>query len=63
MIIPLEITPATIVVGLLVVAAIVWAVRRIVGRGLCDSEKHCGSSCGHCSAVNRMVENMEKKCH
>ncbi|HIT50816.1 MAG TPA: FeoB-associated Cys-rich membrane protein [Candidatus Aveggerthella excrementigallinarum] len=61
MIVPLEVTPSTVVVGLLIVAAMAWAVRRITHRGLCDCKDHCGSkTCSHCSAVDRMVEDMEK---
>lgn len=61
MIVPLELTPSTAIVGLLVVAAMAWAVRRIVRRGLCDCKDHCGSaSCTRCHAVDRMVKEMEK---
>ena len=61
MIVPLELTPATVVVGLLIVAAMVWAVRRLTRRGLCDCKDHCGSaSCSHCGAVDRMVKDMEQ---
>ena len=61
MIVPMEITPSTVVLGLLIVAAMVWAVRRITKRGLCDCKDRCGSgSCSSCGAVDRMVKDMER---
>lgn len=61
MLVPIELTPSTVVVALLVIAATVWAVRRITRRGLCDCKGHCGSgSCSKCGAADRMVEDMER---
>lgn len=61
MLVPLELTPSTVVVALLVVVAMVWAVRRIAKRGLCDCKDHCGSgSCSKCGAADRMVKDMER---
>lgn len=59
--VPLELTPSTVVVLLLIVVAMVWAVRRITRRGLCDCKDHCGSkACSKCGAADRMVKEMEE---
>ena len=39
---PLEISPATVVVGLVIVALAALAVRRLVRRGTCDCHGHGG---------------------
>ena len=38
-------TPATIVIAVLVIAWVVWAIRRLTRRGMCD----CGDKCDGCS--------------
>lgn len=63
----IAITPATVVLMLLIAAWVVWAVRRVLGRGMCDCHDHCGDGgccgkrggCGGCGAVGEMVKNME----
>lgn len=64
---PLEITPATLVVGLAVAVLALLAVRRLVRRGTCDSGGHCGgvaeggcSGCSGCAAADRMLADMKK---
>ena len=61
----LVITPSTIVfLGIILVLAAL-AVHRLVKRGACDCNDHCGGSCHgsnsgcSCSAVDDMVKNME----
>lgn len=59
---PLEMTPATVVVVLVIVLGVVLAIRRMAKRGLCDC-KGCGDECsckGSCSAADRMVAEMKK---
>lgn len=63
---PLEITPATIVVGLVVIALALVAVRRIVTKGSCDCHdsgagKASGgcAGCAGCGAADRMLADME----
>lgn len=58
---PLETTPATIIVGLLVIALIALAIRRVRKKGICD----CGdcadqNGCSHCSVADKMVADIEK---
>lgn len=67
----LTLTPATIIIVLLVIAWAVWAIRRLIRRGMCDCGDKCDgcsaksgkadapASCPHCSAVNDMVAHME----
>lgn len=62
---PMELTPATIVLGLIMVALIVMAVRRLVRRGTCDCHDHCDASkdaggCASCGAADRLVADMER---
>ena len=68
---PLDLNLPTLVLLALIVAWAVWAVRRIVGRGLCDCGDHCGdggcsgcsscasrgsdSACASCSVAEKMV--------
>lgn len=50
--VPLEITPATVVLGLVIVALAVLAVRRLFKKGLCDchgDKDHEGGCSGSCS--------------
>ena len=39
---PLEISPATVIIGLVIVVLAVLAVRRLVRRGTCDCHDHGG---------------------
>ena len=68
------ITPATIIVALVIAALAFLAIRRLVKRGMCDCGDHCDSgycsACSHkkgsnacktCSAANDMVARMEKE--
>lgn len=63
----LDMNPATIVIGLLLVAGMVLAVRRLMKRGTCDcrgqsdaTAKRSGcAGCAGCGAVDSMVANME----
>lgn len=62
---PLEMTPATVVVLLLVLLGMVLAIRRMAKRGLCDC-KGCGDECSRkgscsCAAADRMVADMKKR--
>lgn len=57
---PFELTPATVVLGLVIIALAVLAVRRLVQRGTCDCRDHCdGGGCAGCGAVDKMVSDME----
>lgn len=65
--VPFEITPATLVVGLAVALLALLAVRRLVCRGTCDSGGHCGGAteggcagCHGCAAADRMLADMKK---
>lgn len=74
---PLDLNFSTVVVLLILAVLVVLAVRRMVGRGLCDSGGSCdgchggsakgschdgahGGGCPTCSAVDKMVADMEK---
>ncbi|HIT45428.1 MAG TPA: hypothetical protein IAC28_04965 [Candidatus Aphodovivens excrementavium] len=62
---PLDLNFSSLVVLLAVVALAFLAVRRIVRRGLCDSGGTCDScgkagGCSSCSAVDKMVADMER---
>ena len=71
----LTLTPATIVIALLVIAWAVWAVRRLTKRGMCDcgdkcdgcskrgAKNHAKSACKGCSAADDMVARMESSLH
>lgn len=72
---PFDMNFSTAVVLLILAVLVVLAVRRMVGRGLCDSGGSCegchggsaGGGCGSgshggcpsCSAVDKMVADME----
>lgn len=68
MLLSLDMTPATVVVGLVVAALAVLAVRRLMKRGICDCHDHCGdkpagggcAGCSGCGAVDAMVADMER---
>ncbi len=65
----LTITPSTVVILAIVIVLVIWAVRRLVKKGLCDCHDGCdgcsdkkskgGSACPHCGAAETMVSNME----
>lgn len=66
---PLELTPMTIVVGLAVAALAALAVRRLLRNGTCDCRKgdahggSCGGGCAGCSGCNaadRMAADIER---
>ena len=62
-------SPATLLVIAAIIAWIVWAVRRLIGKGLCDCHDACDGcskrmtskrqECPHCDAVESMILNME----
>lgn len=67
----LTITPSTIVLIVAIFACVVWAVRRMLKKGLCDCHDGCeGCSskkkfrskgpCSRCNAADSMVANIEK---
>lgn len=75
---PLDMNFSTAIVLLILAVLVVLAVRRMIGRGLCDSGGSCGSchggssgggchggagnhdgGCPTCSAVDKMVADME----
>lgn len=48
---PLEISPATVIIGLVIAVLAVLAVRRLVRRGTCDCHDHGGGPAkGGCAA-------------
>lgn len=58
----MEINPATIIVGLVIIALVTFALYRLRTKGLCDC-KECGNeegSCAGCNAVDKMLSAMEK---
>ena len=64
-----EMTPATLVVGLIVLALAALAVRRLWRNGTCDHRKDdprgggCAGGCAGCSgcgAADRMVADLQK---
>lgn len=60
---PLELTPATVVVLFGLFALVVLAVRRLTRRGMCDCHDHCGDAaggCASCGAVDKMLADMER---
>ncbi|RDB62003.1 hypothetical protein C1878_09300 [Gordonibacter sp. 28C] len=64
----LDMNPATVVIGMIVAALAVLAVRRLMRRGTCDCHDHCGdkpagggcAGCSGCGAVDVMVADMER---
>lgn len=65
----MEITPATVILGLIVAALAFLAIRRLVRNGTCDCHKDdahsgsCASGCGGCagcSTVDKMVADMQQ---
>lgn len=64
---PLDISPATIILVLVIAALAALAVRRLMKRGTCDCHDHGGDStkggcagCAGCGAVDTMVADMER---
>ena len=72
---PLEISPATVIIGLVIVALAVLAVRRLVRRGTCDCHDHGGgpakgggaaggcagcAGCTGCGAADALVADLER---
>lgn len=64
--VPLEITPATVAVGCVIIAFAGFAIRRLMRRGACDCHDHgAGDSsggcagCSGCGAADRMLADME----
>lgn len=58
----MQITPATIILGIVIIALLVAAFRRLRNKGLCDC-KDCSKgegSCASCSSVDKMLKDMEK---
>lgn len=61
----LAMTPSTVVLLVVIAALAVLAVRRLLIRGACDCNDHCGGSCHSmksgcgCGAVEDMMKNME----
>ncbi|MEY8561859.1 hypothetical protein AALA21_02195 [Eggerthellaceae bacterium 3-80] len=66
---PLEITPATVVLGLIIVVLALLAVKRLVKKGLCDCHADkdtsgglsgcgCSGSCGGCSGCAHMKHEL-----
>ena len=65
----LDMTPATVIVGLLVAALAALALRRLARNGTCDCHKGdvggsaCGGGCAGCSgcaAADRMAADLER---
>lgn len=65
----LDLTPATVIVGLLVAALALLALRRLKRNGTCDCHKDdarggaCGggcAGCAGCAAADRMVADLER---
>jgi len=56
----LDITPATVIIGVVIIALVVFALRRLRKRGMCDC-KDCNEkgSCSRCDAVDKMIADME----
>ena len=52
----------TIIVGLILVGACVFAIRRIRNKGMCDCSGDCSSkatgACSHCSSAEHMVDDI-----
>lgn len=57
----MQISPATIVIGLVIIGLAILAVRRLVKKGTCDC-KECagGEACSGCNSVDKMIADMEK---
>ena len=58
----IEINAATIIVGIIVIALVLLAIRRLRTKGLCDC-KDCpqqSSGCKGCSSVDKMLADMEQ---
>lgn len=69
---PLEISPATVIIGLVIVVLAVLAVRRLVRRGTCDCHDHGGgpakggcaaggcAGCTGCGVADALVADIER---
>ena len=58
----LEMTPATIIIGLIIIALVIFAIYRLLTKGLCDCKEcsHESASCSGCNAVDKMLADMER---
>lgn len=61
----LQLTPATIILLVIIAACVVWAVRRLIKKGMCDCSDHCdgcGSEkgCSSCKAAEDMAKKLEQ---
>lgn len=68
---PLDLNVSTVVVLLILTVLVFLAVRRIVGRGLCDSGGSCDScsscpshggsgGCPSCAAAEKLIADVER---
>lgn len=59
---PFDISPATVILGLVLIGLVVLAVRRIRRKGSCDcNEANCShEACSSCGAVDKMVADMNE---
>lgn len=65
--VPFELTPATVILGLVVLALVVVVVRRLMRRGTCDcagrsdqaSQGGC-AGCSGCSKVDQIASDLKK---
>lgn len=55
----LALTPATVVLLLVIVGCAVLAVRRLLHRGLCDCDDHC-SGCEGCQGAEKRMAHPPK---
>ncbi|MGI6105799.1 MAG: hypothetical protein ACOYD7_06405 [Raoultibacter sp.] len=59
----MQITPATIILLVVIIGLVALAIRRLTRRGLCDCKDCAGSetgACQGCSAVDKMLADMDK---
>lgn len=49
-------TPSTAVLLAVILVCAFFAIRRLVKRGMCDCNEHCGDSCHGCSAKKGNAE-------
>ena len=72
LVLPLEISPATVIIGLVIAVLAVLAVRRLVRRGTCDCHDHGGgpakggcaaggcAGCTGCGVADALVADIER---
>lgn len=66
----IQLTPTTVLLLIAIAAWVIWAVRRLFRKGMCDCTDHCegcskGASgkkgCSSCTVAEDMVKHLKQK--